>query len=235
MAGHALALEHASRRLALTDGTRRAVRHRVAVSLHAARKIVALHGAGEALAHRGPGDIDDLTRGEHVDFQLGAGCQSVALALVQAEFLGGIAGGDIGLGEMARQRLGNPRWAAAASSDLHRAIAVGFVTFDLRDAVRQRLDDRHGDSHTGVGEYSGHAALAANQTNGHCQNPQAGSFDWLPQSLQSAGGLGNGPQLPLGNWRRAHALRPLKLDGGLYMNSPAVQVSVRKGPGDRKP
>src|SRR6266404_4475644 len=60
-------------------------------------------------------------------------------------------------------------------------------------------------------------------------------FDWLPQSLQSAGGLGNGPQLPLGNWRRAHALRPLKLDGGLYMNSPAVQVSVRKGPGDRKP
>src|SRR6266404_7487944 len=67
-------------------------------------------------------------------------------------------------------------------------------------------------------------------------------FDWLPQSLQSAGGLGNGPQLPLGNWRRAHALRPLKLDGGLYMNSPAVQVSVQisVGPGcmelgDRKP
>src|SRR6266481_4705194 len=180
MAGHALALEHASRRLALTDGTRRAVRHRVAVSLHAARKIVALHGAGEALAHRGPGDIDDLTRGEHVDFQLGAGCQSVALALVQAEFLGSIAGGDIGLGEMARQRLGNPRWATAASSDLHRAIAVGFVTFDLRDAVRQRLDDRHGDSHTGVGEYSGHAALAANQTNGHCQNPQAGRLRLAP-------------------------------------------------------
>src|ERR1700736_3717430 len=34
-------------------------------------------------------------------------------------------------------------------------------------------------------------------------NPHtAGSFDWLPHSLQSAGGLGDGPQLPLDNWRR---------------------------------
>src|SRR5467141_1604246 len=90
MAGHALALEHASRRLALTDGTWRAVRHRVAVSLHAARKIVALHGAGEALAHRGPGDIDDLTRGEHVDFQLAAGYTSQEFRLNKGE--GGIPG-----------------------------------------------------------------------------------------------------------------------------------------------
>ncbi len=47
VARHALALEHAARRLALADGARRAVRHRVAVGLHAAREIVALHGAGE--------------------------------------------------------------------------------------------------------------------------------------------------------------------------------------------
>src|ERR1700738_2744744 len=170
MARHALALKDASRRLALTDGTRRAVRYRVAVSLHAARKIVALHGAGETLTHRSAGDIDDLTRGEHVDFQFGAGCQRVAFAQVQTEFLGGVARGDIGLGEMAGQRLGHPRRAAAANSDLNRAIAVGFVTFDLRDAIRPRLDDRYWDSHTGVGESSGHAALAANQTNGHCQS-----------------------------------------------------------------
>src|SRR5882724_5033145 len=197
MAGHALALEHASRRLALTDGTWRAVRHRVAVSLHAARKIVALYGAGEALAHRGPGDIDDLTRGEHVDFQFGAGCQSVALALVQAEFLGGVAGGDIRLGEMARQRLGNPRRTAAASSDLHRAIAVGFVTFDLRDAVRQRLDDRHEDSHTGVGEYSGHAALAANQTNGHCQSSCRGKLRLAPAFVATGQRFGHSdPRTP---------------------------------------
>src|SRR6202034_1639275 len=36
---HALALEHATRSLALTDGTRRAMRHRVTVSLHTTREI----------------------------------------------------------------------------------------------------------------------------------------------------------------------------------------------------
>ena len=81
---HALALENASRRLALADGTRGAMRYRVAVGLHAARKIMALHGAGKALAHRGAGDIDDLARGEHVDFQLAAGRQRVAFALASS-------------------------------------------------------------------------------------------------------------------------------------------------------
>ena len=38
--------------------------------------------------------------------------QRLAFALVQAEFLRGVAGGDIGLGEMAGQRLGDPRRAA---------------------------------------------------------------------------------------------------------------------------
>src|SRR3984957_701027 len=71
---------------------------------------------------------------------------------------------------MTRLSLGDTRWAACANGHLNCTVAVGFIVFDLRDSIRQRLDDRHGDSHTGVGEYSGHAALAANQTNGHFQS-----------------------------------------------------------------
>jgi hypothetical protein len=170
VARHALALEHAARSLALADRARRAVRHRISVGFHAAREIVALHGALEAFAYRGTGDIDDLARAEHVDFDFAAGRQCVAFPLAQSEFLRGITGSYIRLGEMAGEGLPDARCAAAANGDLNRTIAVGFIVFDLRDAIRQRLDDRHGHGYTGVGEYSGHAALAANQTNGHCQS-----------------------------------------------------------------
>src|SRR5260370_7259098 len=118
MARHALTLEHASRSLALTDGTRRAVRHRVAVSLHAARKIVALHGAGKTLTHRGPSDVDDLTRGEHVDFQLRTGCQSITFALVQPDFLGRVAGGDLALAKTPPHPLPPPRRPAPPTPTL---------------------------------------------------------------------------------------------------------------------
>jgi hypothetical protein len=100
-------------------------------ALHAAGEIMALHGALEPLAHGGTSDVDDLTRGEHVDFQLATRRQRVALALAQPEFLGSVAGGHIGLGEMAGKRLGHPRRASAAESDLYRTVAVGFVAFDL--------------------------------------------------------------------------------------------------------
>src|ERR1700722_5962801 len=43
-------------------------------------------------------------------------------------------------------------------------------------------------------------------------------------SLQSAGGLGNGPQLPVGEWRRRPRAPTSKMDGGLYTNPPCVQV-----------
>jgi hypothetical protein len=89
-----------------------AVRDRVAVGLHAAREVVALHGAGKALADRGAGDVDDLARREHVDLELAAQPSASPSPLLQAEFLGGVAGGDIGLGEMAGKRLGHTRGAA---------------------------------------------------------------------------------------------------------------------------
>ena len=48
VARHALTLEHAARRLALADRSRRAMRQRVAVGLHAARKVMPLHGARQS-------------------------------------------------------------------------------------------------------------------------------------------------------------------------------------------
>src|SRR5271168_4923583 len=108
MARHALALEHAPRRLALADGARRAVRQRIAVGFHAARKIVASHGALEALARGGTGHIDDLADAEHVYFDFAAGGQSFALALAQTEFLGGVPGGNIGLGKMTGHGFSDP-------------------------------------------------------------------------------------------------------------------------------
>ena len=188
MTGHALALEHTARGLALADGARRAMRHGVSVGFHAAREVVSLHGAGESLADRGAGDIDHLAHREHVDLDLTAHGERLALALLQAEFPRSVAGGHVGLGEMARQRLGDPRRAAAADGDLNGGISFGFLGFDLRNTIRKRLDDRHGDGNAGVSENAGHAAFAANQTNGHCQSSYRGS-DKGSATLQQAGGL----------------------------------------------
>src|SRR6202041_160084 len=151
-----------------------------------------LHGALKALAHRGAGDIDDLPGLEHVDLELAAGRQLVAFTFTQAEFLRGVPGGNICLGEVAGESLGDARRTAAANGDLDRAIAVGFIVFDLRDAIRQRLDNRHGHGYTGVGEYSGHAALAANQTNGHFQSSYSEGF-MSPASLRQISGLDTRP------------------------------------------
>src|SRR5260370_11313975 len=70
---------------------------------------------------------------------------------------------------MAGEGLGHSRGAPGSESDLNGTVTVRFVGLDLRNAIRQRLDDRHGDSHAGVSENAGHAAFAANQTYGHCR------------------------------------------------------------------
>ena len=58
--GHALALEHAARRLALADRARGSVRHGHTVRGMVTAEVVTLHRAGEALADGGARDIDDL-------------------------------------------------------------------------------------------------------------------------------------------------------------------------------
>src|SRR4029078_5282181 len=58
--GHLLAREHATRRLALADRARRAMRQRVAVRRVAHREVMALDRALETLALRDAGDVDLL-------------------------------------------------------------------------------------------------------------------------------------------------------------------------------
>ena len=164
------------------------MRYRVSVGLHAAREVVALHGAGESLADRRAGHVDHLTHREHVDLDLAAHGERLALALLQAEFPRGSAGGHIRLGEMARQRFGDARGAPAADGDLNGGIPFRFLGFHLRNAIGKRLDHRHGDGNAGVSENAGHAAFAANQTDGHCQSSYRGS-DKGSATLQQAGGL----------------------------------------------
>src|SRR4029077_17685243 len=58
-------------------------------------------------------------------------------------------------------------------------------------------------------------------------NPHtAGSFDWLPHSLQQVSGLDNGPQNPLRFWRRRPRAPTSKMAGGLYFNPPVVQDCI---------
>src|SRR5665213_2465302 len=57
-------------------------------------------------------------------------------------------------------------------------------------------------------------------------NPHtARSCDWLPHSLQQVSGLDNGPQLPVGDWRRRPRAPTSKMDGEVYINPPAAQAS----------
>jgi hypothetical protein len=85
VAGHALALEHASRGLALADRAGGAVEHRRAVRSRAAREVVPLHRAGKALADGRARDVDDLALGEQVDLELGARGEIGAFAVGEAE------------------------------------------------------------------------------------------------------------------------------------------------------
>ena len=78
-----------------------------------------------------------------------------------------LAGLDLGLGIVTRQRLHEPRGFAVAEGDLHRAVAVGIDRFHLRDAVRQHLDHRDRDRFAAVREDTRHSGLTANQTYRH--------------------------------------------------------------------
>ena len=73
VAGHLLALEDAARRLVLTDGTRSAVRQRVAVRRVLGAEVVTLDRTGEALTDGRADDVDLLARLEQVNLELAAG------------------------------------------------------------------------------------------------------------------------------------------------------------------
>src|SRR5262249_4898127 len=135
VAGHALALEHATRGLALADGAGRTVRHGHAVRGRQTAEVVTLHGAREALARGGAGDVHDLADGEQVDLELAASGQVRALAVGEAELDQGLAGGDLDLGVVAREGLADVGSLAGAEGDLQRTIAVVLGGTNLRNAV----------------------------------------------------------------------------------------------------
>ena len=76
-----------------------------------------------------------------------------------------------------RIALREARGLARAARDLQRAIAVALEALHLSDPIRQRLDHRHRHRGAVVGEYSGHAALAAYHTNGHFLDPHRAGRD----------------------------------------------------------
>src|SRR5690606_40243305 len=83
--GHALALEHPPRRLALTDGTRHAVRNRVTVGSVLRAELVPLDGAGKALALGRACDVHLVTRLEHVDLDFATDPQVLDIHFLEYE------------------------------------------------------------------------------------------------------------------------------------------------------
>ena len=112
LAGHPHPLEHPAREGARTDRARRPVVLVVAVAGALALEVVALHRAGEALAPADRGDVDLGAGGDGVDGDLLA--DLVAVDRVEAQLDQALAGGDVGLGEVAGLGLGQlPRVAEA--------------------------------------------------------------------------------------------------------------------------
>jgi hypothetical protein len=86
-ARHALAGEHAARRLPLTDGARRTVRKRVAVRHVLMREVVALDDARITFALRRAADVDELAHLEEIDLELGARLELRAFAFAETELV----------------------------------------------------------------------------------------------------------------------------------------------------
>ena len=74
---------------------------------------------------------------------------------------------DAGLGVVAGDGFRETGLLAAAERHLHCAVTVLVGVLHLCHAVRQNLDDRDRLGFASVSENTGHAALAANQTDAH--------------------------------------------------------------------
>ena len=105
MTGHLLALEHATRGLALADGTRRAVRQRVAVRGVLGAEVVTLDHASEALALGGArtSTFWPASNTSTVSSPTGVRSSQAAQVAVEAEFPQPATGFDARLGEVAGQ------------------------------------------------------------------------------------------------------------------------------------
>ncbi|CAE6891898.1 conserved protein of unknown function [Pseudomonas marincola] len=66
--------------------------------------------------------------------------------------------------------LADTRGTTLTYSDLHCTIAVGFLSFELGDAIRFDLNDRNRNGDTFFGENTGHTAFTTDYTNSHVVN-----------------------------------------------------------------
>ena len=156
--GHLDALEDARRVSALTDGTRMTlevgtVRHRTAALTPA------LDATLETLTLGGTDDVDLLDIGE-----IGDGddlADLVLLAVLDADLTKETNGLDAGLGEVTSHGLVHVLGLDIAETDLDGVIAVGCLSFNLRDSAGASLDDRDGDDVVVLVPNLGHADLAA--------------------------------------------------------------------------
>src|SRR5690606_33772738 len=164
VAGHLLAREHATRRLALADRTRRAVRQRVAVRGVAHAEVPALDRALEALALGHALDVDQLADLEDVGLDLAAHFEVADLVVGHAQLPEATAGFDLGLGQVTGFRLVHQHGALAADGDLHGAVAVGLAGLHLGDAVRGGFDQGDRDGLAVLGEHPAHAGLATDDS-----------------------------------------------------------------------
>jgi hypothetical protein len=161
VAGHTLALEHAPRRLVLTDGTRRAMRQRVTVGGVLGAEIVALDATRKTLSDRGAGNVDLLAGLENINADLPADLDILALAVGQAEFPQTGTGRGSRLGKVPRHWLGNAAGAARAGSHLERPVTVNVFAAHLGDPIRVDLNHGYRYGHTLFGEDAGHTCFLA--------------------------------------------------------------------------
>src|ERR1700686_2762885 len=175
VARHALALEHASRRLALPDGSHVAVylvRGRAVA--RGALHVVPLEHALEPEAARGAGDVDVLALLDERDRDLAADRVIGEELRVHAELLDGgmrllvalLVFAQLGLGGVLDLLLGE-----LAVRKLQRGVAVALLRPVPEDQVWLHLDDRDREGVAIVGEHRGHADLLADETLRHLTAP----------------------------------------------------------------
>src|SRR6056297_393021 len=170
VAGHLLALEHASGRLALANGTRRTMRQRVAVRGVLHPEIMALDDAGKTLALAGAGHVDHLTVREAFDRDFAADFELAFFTLVfsvEAEFPQTLTRLDAGGAVVTSRGLVDQRRTARARRDLDGCIAIAVKLANLGDPVRIRLHHRDGHGRAVLDEDAGHPSFSSYDTNCH--------------------------------------------------------------------
>src|SRR5690606_31421467 len=147
--------------LCLADGTRNAVRTRVAVRSTLRAKVVALDGAGKAFTDRRASDVNLLSRFEYAFHGHNrTGRKFGGFGGVETEFFEDATGFGAGLCVMPSLRLGHAGCATGAVGYLHSRVAIDFWRLDLGNAVVRHVQYGHRDGLAFLGENTGHADLA---------------------------------------------------------------------------